>query len=273
MSNVNPPPAKRAKPAAEAGSDSEQDDDYDDDATVRRKQSAGAVMTFNILEETRAFVEACFNLPRPVENKTRKSWLLEFGLAEGNETKCPKMDTIVKNELSKDALEANRKLSRLQNFMLDTAGPLIDVYENMSGENPDPERVMQAIQVSLRILGNTSAHFSQERRVKAIGRLNTDLKSLIEDEDFSRAALFLFGSGFEKKAKERTEAVRCLRKATFAPKKGEPSSRKFFRGARFQEKSSYGSGSYSSRNSSQYRSWKKPSLQPKNGSSERKAGQ
>jgi len=207
-----------------------------------------------------------------VENKTRKSWLLEFGLAEGNETKCQKMDTIVKNKLPKDApVEADRKLSRLQNFVLDTAGPLIDAYENMSGENPDPERVMQ---VSLRMLGNTSVHFSQERRVKArIGRLNTDLKSLVKDEDFSRAAPFLFGSGFEKKAKERTEAVRCLRKATFAPKKGEPSSRKFFRGARFQEKSGYGSGSYSSRNSSQYRSWKKPSLQPKNGSSEKKAGQ
>ena len=57
-SNVNPPPAKRAKPAAEVGSDLEQDDDYDDDATVGRKQSAGAVMTFNISEETRAFVEA-----------------------------------------------------------------------------------------------------------------------------------------------------------------------------------------------------------------------
>ena len=65
---------------------------------------------------------------------------------EGNETKCPKMDTIVKNELPKDALEADRKLSRLQNFMLDVAGPLIDAaYENMSGENPDPERVMQAL--------------------------------------------------------------------------------------------------------------------------------
>ena len=71
-----------------------------------------------------------------MENKTRKSWLLEFGLAEGNETKCPKMDTIVKNELPKDALEANRKLSRLQNFVLDAAGPLIDAYKNMSGENP-----------------------------------------------------------------------------------------------------------------------------------------
>ena len=152
-------------------------------------------MTFNISEETRTFVEACFNLPRPVENNTHKAWLLEFGLAEGNETKCPKMDTIVKNELPKDALEADRKLSRLQNFVLDAAGPLIDAYDNIVGENPDRDRVLQAIQVSLRIIGNTSAHFSQERRVKAIGRLNSDLKSLVEDEDFSKAAPFLFGSG------------------------------------------------------------------------------
>ena len=37
------------------------------------------------------------------------------------------------------------------------------------------------------------------------------MKSLVEDEDFSRAAPFLFGSGFEKKAKERTEAEERLR--------------------------------------------------------------
>ena len=84
-SNTNPPPAKHIKPAAEAESDSEQDDyDDDDDDAFGRKKSTGAAMTFNISEETGTFVEACFNLPRPVENKTRKAWLLEFGLAEGN---------------------------------------------------------------------------------------------------------------------------------------------------------------------------------------------
>ena len=40
---------------------------------------------------------------------------------------------------------------------------------------------------------------SQERRTKALSRLNLDLKSLVEDEDFSNAAPHLFGAGFEKR--------------------------------------------------------------------------
>ena len=42
---------------------------------------------------------------------------------------------------------------------------------------------------------------------KALSRLNPDLKSLVEDEDFSQVAPYLFGPGFEKKAKERSKAV------------------------------------------------------------------
>ena len=75
--------------------------------------------------------------------------------------------------------------------------------------------------MALRILENTSAQFAQERRTRALGRLNPDLKSLIEDEVFSKAGPLLFGTGFEKKAKERSEAVKCLRRATLAPKKGK----------------------------------------------------
>ena len=44
--------------------------------------------------------------------------------------------------------------------------------------------------------------------------MNPDLKSLVEDEDFSQAAPYLFGPGFGRKAKERSEAVECSRKAS-----------------------------------------------------------
>ena len=116
----------------------------------------------------------------------RKSWLTQFGLPEGNETMCPKLDTIIKNELPRDTLEADRKLSRLQHLVLDAVEPLVLAYEDlMSEDDPDPERILQAIQLSLHILGNTSAQFSQECRTKALSRPNLNLKSLVEDEDFS----------------------------------------------------------------------------------------
>ena len=230
-----PPPLKRRKPA-------EDESDGEQEAEVAPKAK-----TFGISEETKTFLQACFSLPRPASNKTRNTWLAQFGLPEGDETRCPKLDSIIKNELPKEAIEADRKLSKLQNFVLDAAGPLAAAYEELvTKEEPDPDLIQQAVQLALRILGNTSTHFAQERRTRALGRLNPDLKSLVEDEDFSKAGPLLFGAGFEKKAKERSEAVKCLRRATLAPKKGESSSsssRKFFRGARSQWRGSGGRGS------------------------------
>ena len=65
---------------------------------------------------TKAFLETSFCLPKPANNATRRSWLDKFGLLLGDETCCPKMDSLIKGELGKEALEADRKLLLLQNF-------------------------------------------------------------------------------------------------------------------------------------------------------------
>ena len=95
--------------------------------------------------------------------------------------------------------------------MLDAVGLLVSEYKELiMKEDPDPDWIQQAIQLSLRILGNTSAQFSQKRRRKALLCLNPHLKSLVEEEDFSKSAPYLIGPSFEKKAKEMTKAVKCL---------------------------------------------------------------
>ena len=94
--------------------------------------------------------------------------------------------------------------------------------------DPDPDCIQQAIQLALCILDNASAQFSQEPRSKALAGLNPDLKPLVEDEDFSKSAPFLFGPAFEKKAKERFETITCLRKAANAAKKRVEPSNSFF---------------------------------------------
>ena len=53
-------------------------------------------------------------------------------MPEGDETRCPKLDSILKNELPKDAVELDRKLSHLQNFVLDAAGPLVAAMEELA---------------------------------------------------------------------------------------------------------------------------------------------
>ena len=123
-----------------------------------------------------------------------------IGVPQGEETRCLKLDTIIRNELPRDTLEAYKKLSRLQNFLLDAVGSLAATHNDLVSTNdPDPDRIQQAIQLALRILGNASTKFSQERRSKALVRLNPDLKLLVEDEDFSKLAPFLFVPGLKRR--------------------------------------------------------------------------
>ena len=83
------------------------------------------------------------------------------------------MDSIIKGELGKEALETDRKLLCLQNFSLDAIGPLVVAMEELTEkEEPDVSVVTAAVQQGLQFLGNCSAHFSQERWAKALTKLN-----------------------------------------------------------------------------------------------------
>jgi hypothetical protein len=185
--------------AEESSEESILDQEDPDEDNQDKETEAKKAQKFVVSEPTKAFLEATFCLSRPVDNKTRRSWLEKFGVPEGDATRCPKMDTIIKGELPKEAMESDRKLSKMQNFALDATGPLVAAMEDLTGSNPSVERVLIAIQTSLRCLGNASAHFSQERRGKALSKLNPDLKSMLDDEDFSGAPPYLFGPSFEKK--------------------------------------------------------------------------
>ena len=63
---------------------------------------------------------------------------------------------------------------------------------------------------------------------------------MAEEEDFSKAQLFLFGSGFEQKVKEHTEALECLHKVTTRQTSGHP--KKFFLGDRPHQSGGSGGG-------------------------------
>jgi hypothetical protein len=103
-----------------------------------------------------------------VDNKTRHSWLEKFGVPNGDATRCPKMDAIIKRELPKEANENDRKDWKMQSFALDPTGPLIAAMEGLTGPSPSIERVSVVVQTSINCLGNASAHFSQESKGKAL---------------------------------------------------------------------------------------------------------
>ena len=103
-------------------------DTEDDEVKGERSTETRAAKskTFLVSDETKPLLQVCFALSRPASNKTRNAWVAQYRLTEGDETKCPKLDTItdLKNELPRGALEVDRKLSRLQNFVLNATEPL-----------------------------------------------------------------------------------------------------------------------------------------------------
>ena len=132
-SRVPPPPAKRpTRDDPTLSEDKEVDKEEEQDTRAKKAR------TFEVSSATKAFLETSFCLPKPVDNATRRAWLDRLGLPLGDETRCPKMDNIIKGELGKEALEADRKLSRLQNFTLDAAAPLVAALEELTEkEEPD----------------------------------------------------------------------------------------------------------------------------------------
>lgn len=73
-----------------------------------------------------------------------------------------------------------------------------------------PEAAVANTQAALVFIGNTSQPFAADRR-KA---LLQQLKSLVEDSDFSEAPPFLFETDFGKVAKERLYAGEALKKVS-----------------------------------------------------------
>ena len=179
--------------------------------------------TYTIEESTQAFLELAFTLKKPADNKTRKTWETKF---KSDATRCPKLDTIIEGVVRKDSLDEDRELSYLQNFMLDTAGPLVAAFEELGKDELDPDRISAAIQHALLFLGNASARFSHICCTK-IKWFNPKVQSLAKDMNFSQSAPYLFGQGIEQKIKEHVDAVRMLKRTInteFKPKN-------FFEGA------------------------------------------
>ena len=147
--------------------------------------------TYSIEDSTWAFLVLTFAVRKPADNKTRKAWEMKFRIPECDAVRYPKLDTIVEGDLKKDALDKDRELSRLQNFVLDTAGLLVSTFEELGKEEPDPDHVAATIQQALLFLGNANAHFSQVHLVKILKWLNPEVQSLAKDADFSQSAPYL----------------------------------------------------------------------------------
>ena len=106
--------------------------------------------------------------------------------SESEMTRCLKLDIIIEEVVKKDTIDEDRELSCLQNFFLDTTGPLVAVFEELNKEEPDTDLTCAAVQQALLFWGNASTHLSHVHRMKILKRLNQDDQGLAKDTDFSK---------------------------------------------------------------------------------------
>ena len=128
-----------------------------------------------------------------------------FPVPDVDVTRCPCLDPLFKTQsVRSDVKAANVELARLQAFMLDPVGPLVDVLKGIDLESISVEDARSALFESLHLQGNASAQISRLRRKRVLKAVNPDIQDPAdEDEPFTKASPYLFRSGFEVRMKER----------------------------------------------------------------------
>ena len=145
------------------------------------------------------------------------------------DTKCPKLDGVVKQNLTKEIRDAESNVAKLQTLTLDAVAPLVHILEEAQRGSLTVKTAVDAASAALALLGNASAHMTCERRKRVLRDLNKDLLPLAEDEEaFKGAAPLFHGETFERRMKDHLESLKCLRRS-MAPK---PGTDQFFRKGR-----------------------------------------
>ena len=195
--------------------------DIMDAADAEEEQDSKGVSLFNISEKTKSQLRENFGSVLP--NNTRRQLKDKFGAPNSPLTACPGLDKVMKSQVSSETKSRDKRLARLQSLALDAVGPLVKIVEGAENESISSIEVLEAVQTSLRLLGNCSAHFKRERRTNILAHLNTRISDMAEEDDiFADAGHNLFGDGFGKKAKERDEEMKALSSVSAKPAK--PSS-------------------------------------------------
>ena len=140
-----------------------------------------------VSEETAQVVNSAFKTP--LANTARQALRRQFGVPKLDTTKCPKLDTVIKCNLSKEVKDADSQLARIHTLMLDAVAPLVQVLEEAASNTLTTESATKAAKTALNLIGNASCQMAKDRRKKVLKELNKDLQPLAEEEGtFAEAA-------------------------------------------------------------------------------------
>jgi len=148
---------------------------------------------------------------QPVSNDKRRVITNKYPLPSCDQAHTPKLDLDISCIVPKSAISHDRFLSKLQQFSMDALGPLAWIHERLSAEEAaDPVQIKEAAKAAIALLGNASAHMTNERRKSILKHLNKDLRPL-SGSKFPNRGPFLFGEGFGSAAKKTADNIRALK--------------------------------------------------------------
>ena len=78
-------------------------------------------------------------------------------------TKCPKLDQVIEQNLSKEVKEADVVAAKLQTLTPDVVAPLVYILEKAQKDKLTVQSAAEAAKSALALLGNASAHITKER--------------------------------------------------------------------------------------------------------------
>ena len=82
------------------------------------------------------------------------------------DTKCPKLDWVIKQNLTKEVKNADSNAARLQTLNLDAVPPMVFILEKAQKGTLTPQSAAEAAKAALTLLGNASAQMVKERQKK-----------------------------------------------------------------------------------------------------------
>ena len=172
------------------------------------------------------FSKGCFSAT--LSNADCKKWIENIGIPDYDKIHCHKLDSMLTAILPKDAIKVDGYLSCLQPFWLDAVAPLAAILKGSEAEELTPEHAYLVAQAALVLMGSANNHMMQERCKRILMNVNPALKSMANQETaFQQAAPMLFGEEFAKKATDRVEAIKAIKKISYQ-KLGERRPGHFF---------------------------------------------
>ena len=108
----------------------------------------------------------------PILNTAQLQTRKGYSFPGVEDTKCPKLDWVIKQNLSK---EADAAAAKLQTLTLDAVAPLVHIPEEAKKDTLTVQSAAEAAKSALVLLGNASAHMTKDRRKKVVKDLNKDL--------------------------------------------------------------------------------------------------